>query len=52
MGAPQPWILRRHRVGLGYFAKEGFHFSCGHKRDQDPAAGLAAQVKIWPRLRL
>jgi len=45
MGAPQPRILRRHRVGLRHFANESFHFACGHKRDQVSEALYRLVVK-------
>jgi hypothetical protein len=41
MGAPQFWILRRHRIGLGHFPKKRFHFAGGRKSDQDPAVFVA-----------
>src|SRR5260370_6210728 len=40
MGTPSFRILRGHRVGLGHFAKEGFHVPSREKRDEKPATCL------------
>src|SRR5712691_11029281 len=37
MSAPYSRFLRGHRVGLGHFAEEGFHFPSREKRDENPA---------------
>src|ERR1700694_2009914 len=43
MGTPYPRILGGHRVGLGHFAEEGFHFPSGQKRDQNSATRITGK---------
>ncbi len=48
MRAPQGRGLRRHRIGLGHFAKEALHSAGWRERDQNPAA---VATDVGPHVR-